>query len=86
MDYKDYKLAIELLVAIILCVLIATADPNKKMNDFMVDILCEKPYIFLFFILIYFIAIYSPLVAILIGVYIIVLDNNINMVVKEKDC
>lgn len=85
MEHKDYNIIIEISISIILCVLIARVNSKEKINDFMLELLCEKPYIFLMFILVFVISLYTPLVAILFGIYIIVLDNNIVLTIKEKE-
>lgn len=80
----DPKIIIEFCVSIFLVILIILANPDYKLHDFIVELLSEKPYIFILYILTFFIAIYSPIIAILYGILILVLDNNITIVCKKE--
>lgn len=78
------KFIIEATCASIIGILIVFIDPNVKLNNFVIELLCEKPYIFILYAFTFVIALYSPLIAIFYGILIIVLDTNISFVVKEK--
>lgn len=80
----DSKKIIELLLALLITILIVGLRPSHKLNDFLVELLSEKPYIFLLYLSIFGIALYSPLIAMLYGILVLVLDNNIDIVCKKE--
>jgi hypothetical protein len=81
----DPKIILEVCVSIFLAIPIILAKPDYKLHDFIVELLSEKPYIFILYILTFFIAMYSPIIAILYGILILVLDNNIVIVWKKEN-
>lgn len=79
----DKYLIIALIIVITICILFTT--PKFEYHNFILELILEKPYIFILFSFVYFISIASPLLSILYGVLILVLENTINSVVKIKN-
>lgn len=77
----DKYLIIALIIVLTFCILFTS--PKFQYNDFILELILEKPYIFILFSFVYFISIASPLLSILYGVLLLILENSINLVSKK---
>jgi hypothetical protein len=75
----DQYLIIALIIALVIFILFTS--PKLEYHDFILELILEKPYIFILFTFVYFISIVSPLLGILYGVFLLIIENSINSVI-----
>jgi hypothetical protein len=79
------RLVLEIVLILFLIFYILLSNPKIRYNNFIVEIFTEKPYIFLSFVLIYPIALFSPIIAIFYGILIFLIEYDILFVVKKQE-
>ena len=75
----------ELILVIILCFIILLLSPDRKYTPFVVEIVTEKPYIMMYILLVYFLSIYSKIVALLFGIILLLVEYDVNIVLSTMD-
>lgn len=71
-------------LSIILSFLIFIVNPKIEYNEFILELILEKPYILLLFISVYFISNVSPLLGILYGLLLLIIEYDIKSIIVKN--